>query len=166
MTILDVYRYFPPKCQKRECDHDQGRCIRYRSRQCLSGECTHASRGLMCGVNYELAPPRPQPAPVDVTTQPYGCKVMRADGNEWTFATMYQTQPEEGGPLTPIGVAQRAAASVRTGHSYYGPLKVFIWAHRGDEEHYRQPVPRNALRYDFPAQPELRPERPTLRVAD
>ena len=103
---------------------------------------------------------------VDIT-QPYGVKVQRADEvKEWTFSTQYQTAPEDGGPLTPIGVAQRAAFECRLMHGFYGPLKVSLWAHRGDLEHYRLDPPNDAMVFDFAAQPELQPERPTLRVAD
>lgn len=47
------FPYLPRECQTGTCDHDPGRCVRYRSRQCLSGECTHASRNLHCGQNYD-----------------------------------------------------------------------------------------------------------------
>lgn len=46
------YRYLPADCRKGHCDHDPGRCMRYRSRRCLSGECTHARQNLLCAVNY------------------------------------------------------------------------------------------------------------------
>ena len=167
MTFLDEYTYFPPKCQQRQCHHDAGRCFRYRSRGCVEGTCGHANRGLVCGINYELAPVAPVGRQRVDVRQPYGVKVQRADGvREWTFSTQYQTAPEDGGPLTPIGVAQRAAFECRLMHGFYGPLKVSLWAHRGDLEHYRLDPPDDAMVFDFAAQPELQPERPTLRVAD
>jgi len=46
------YPYLPAGCRKGCCDHDPDRCVRYRSRRCLSGECTHARQNLLCAVNY------------------------------------------------------------------------------------------------------------------
>lgn len=42
---MNDFPYLPPACK-------QGRCLRYRSRRCLSGECTHGSQNLLCAVNY------------------------------------------------------------------------------------------------------------------
>jgi hypothetical protein len=49
----------------------------------------------------------------------------------------------------------RAVVQTRYGHGYYGPLRVSVWKHRGDEEHYRQPVPDTAEWFEFPANPRL-----------
>ncbi|MFF4346794.1 hypothetical protein [Streptomyces sp. NPDC001530] len=49
---MNDYPYLPADCRKGRCDHETGRCTRYRSRRCLSGECTHASKNLFCAVNY------------------------------------------------------------------------------------------------------------------
>jgi hypothetical protein len=89
--------------------------------------------------------------------QPYGVKVERNDGQEWTFTTSYRTQPEveDDRPRCALDVAQRAAAETRIGHSYYGPLRVSVWAHRGEAEHYRNPVPDTAEWFEFPANPLL-----------
>ncbi|MFC8339254.1 hypothetical protein ACFUJX_19900 [Streptomyces rubiginosohelvolus] len=51
-TITTEYPYIPAECRKNQCDHDPGRCVRYRSRRCLSGECTHARNNQICAVNY------------------------------------------------------------------------------------------------------------------
>ncbi|MEV6841000.1 hypothetical protein AB0N17_42100 [Streptomyces sp. NPDC051133] len=90
------------------------------------------------------------PHAVDVD-QPYGFRVERRDGTEWTFTTGYQTQPEveDDRPRCSVDVAMRAVTATRYGHSYYGPLRVSVWAHRGDEEHYRNPVPDTAEWFEF-----------------
>lgn len=49
---MNNYPYLPPTCRKGHCDHDPDRCLHYRSRRCLSGECAHASQNLPCAVNY------------------------------------------------------------------------------------------------------------------
>jgi hypothetical protein len=46
------YPYLPAECRGGRCGHDPERCLRYRSRRCLSGECAHARQGLLCAVNY------------------------------------------------------------------------------------------------------------------
>ena len=46
------YPYLPAGCRNGRCDHAPDRCLRYRSRRCLSGECTHASKNQLCAVNY------------------------------------------------------------------------------------------------------------------
>ena len=51
--MSNEFPYLPPACRQKRCDHQPGRCTRYRSRRCLSGECTHARQNLFCGVNYE-----------------------------------------------------------------------------------------------------------------
>lgn len=45
---------------------------------------------------------------------------------------------------SPEYVAQFQAAQTRIGHSYYGPLMVSVWQHRGDDEHYRAEPPEDA----------------------
>lgn len=47
------YPVLPRGCQNGTCGHDPGKCIRYRSARCLSGECTHAASNLMCGTTAE-----------------------------------------------------------------------------------------------------------------
>lgn len=49
---MNEYPYLPAECRNNRCDHDPNRCVRYRSRRCLSGECTHARKDLICAVNY------------------------------------------------------------------------------------------------------------------
>jgi hypothetical protein len=52
----DEYPYLPAECRKGQCDHVPGRCLRFRSRRCDSGQCTHARQNLLCAVNYPTAP--------------------------------------------------------------------------------------------------------------
>lgn len=52
---MNDYPYLPAECRNGNCDHQPDRCMRYRSRRCLSGECTHASKNLLCAVNYPTA---------------------------------------------------------------------------------------------------------------
>ncbi|GGS41612.1 hypothetical protein LT966_21775 [Streptomyces griseobrunneus] len=49
---MNEYPYLPAECRNNRCDHEPNRCVRYRSRRCLSGECTHARQDLICAVNY------------------------------------------------------------------------------------------------------------------
>ncbi|CAM5394507.1 hypothetical protein STENM36S_06382 [Streptomyces tendae] len=49
---MNEYPYLPPACKQDRCNHEAGQCLRYRSRRCLSGECTHAGQNLLCAVNY------------------------------------------------------------------------------------------------------------------
>ncbi|WP_371099907.1 hypothetical protein [Streptomyces sp. PU_AKi4] len=46
------FPHLPVDCRKDRCDHEPGRCLRYRSRRCESGECRHAAQNLPCAVNY------------------------------------------------------------------------------------------------------------------
>lgn len=46
------YPYLPAECRNGRCNHEADRCLRYRSRRCLSGECTHARQNQPCAVNY------------------------------------------------------------------------------------------------------------------
>ncbi len=87
---------------------------------------------------------------------PYAVRVERADGTEWTFNVRYVNRaPMEGQPRLAVTIAQAECARVRSAHGYYGPVFVFIWAHR-DGEHYRLPIPfATAERYEFPDQTEL-----------
>lgn len=45
--------------------------------------------------------------------------------------------------------ATEHAADTRVGHSYWGPLTVYVWKHRGDDEHYRTPPPATAYRLEL-----------------
>jgi hypothetical protein len=49
---MNEYPHRPAECRQGRCDHEPDRCLRYRSRRCLSGECTHARQNLLCAVNY------------------------------------------------------------------------------------------------------------------
>jgi len=49
---MSDYPYLPTECRKGHCDHAPDRCLRYRSRRCESGQCTHARQNLLCAVNY------------------------------------------------------------------------------------------------------------------
>lgn len=57
-----AFNHLPTQCRKGSCDHEPGRCTRYRSRRCLSGECTHWTQNLHCG---EV----PAPARAEAATQ-------------------------------------------------------------------------------------------------
>jgi hypothetical protein len=59
---MTSYPYLPANCRKGNCDHAPDRCMHYRSRRCLSGECTHAGQNLVCAVNY----PTPTANPSEV----------------------------------------------------------------------------------------------------
>lgn len=164
-----LYRYLPRECQTGTCDHEPGRCTRYRSRQCLSGECTHGQQNLFCGINYDEAlaqPAAPTASPVDFA-QPHVVRVvLRRPGGagDWTAHTSYRDH-DENGRTQGVSVAQEQAARTRVEHSFYGPMTVHIWQ-RGDDEHYRNPTPAHAERYDFPAQPMLDPKRQQLGTLD
>lgn len=153
---LTTYAVLPRECQTGTCDHEPGRCIRYRSRRCLSGECTHASQNLICGATYAEPPaPAPKLAPIDLT-KPFQYRVDRADGvKEWSFSHGSQDGTTE--HVTAVGLAQFVASQTRVGHSFYGALRVYVWQRDGDGVHYRDPVPERAERFDFPAQPTLDP---------
>lgn len=101
--------------------------------------------------------PLPVPSRIDVS-KPYQYRVNRADGvKEWSFSHgSFDGTTEQ---TTAAGVAQEAAAGTRVGHSYYGPLTVYVWQRSGEDgTHYRDPVPAGAERFDFPAQPLLDPK--------
>ena len=49
---MSDYPYLPANCRNNRCNHKPDRCMHYRSRRCLSGECTHARQDLICAVNY------------------------------------------------------------------------------------------------------------------
>lgn len=51
-AIVNDYRYLPVECRNGSCDHEPNRCLRFRSRRCESGQCTHARQNLLCAVNY------------------------------------------------------------------------------------------------------------------
>lgn len=160
----------PVECRQGSCTHAaNGIPCMLVERRCASGECAHASRGEFCPTTMPdvqpehrrqlPAAPAPRPTPrvsgIDLS-QSYGVRVDRADGEEWTFSTSYCTKPDVNDPERPrtvIGLAQREAFAARIGHHYYGPLRVWVWQHRGDAEHYRNPLPENAEHYDFAARP-------------
>ena len=85
---------------------------------------------------------------VDVT-EPYCYQVERTDKKEpVTLSWGSQHQPIR--VLDTVRkVAMYEAAQSRIGHRYLGPVRVRVWAHRGDQEHYRQPVPDNAFEMAF-----------------
>lgn len=98
------------------------------------------------------------PHAIDVD-QPYGYRVERLDeAEDRALTTHYRTEPEteEDRPRCSYDVARRAVTLTRYGHGYYGPLRVFVWAHRGDAEHYRQPVPDIADVFEFGPNPRLK----------
>lgn len=95
--------------------------------------------------------------------QPYGVRVERADGAEFTFNARYVTRaPLDDQPRLAVTIAQAECARVRSAHGYYGPVIVFIWAlwpvavRGGYDDDYRLPIPyATAERYEFPDQTEL-----------
>lgn len=149
-----MYRFLPRECKAGTCDHEPGRCIRYRSHQCLSGECGHGAQDLVCGASHVEQPAPPAP-PVSVSvdvSKPYGFRVVRNDGiDSSTLTHGYSDGTTEF--VTPIGVAQHEAAQTRRKHNYSGPLRVYVWQQR-TAEHYRMPLPITADRYTFPSQPQ------------
>lgn len=58
------YPYLPAGCRTGRCDHEPDRCLRYRSRRCESGECTHARQNLLCAVNYPTDSSEATPDPM------------------------------------------------------------------------------------------------------
>lgn len=46
------FPWLPLECRTGQCEHPTGRCVRHRSRRCLSGECGCARANRACSVNY------------------------------------------------------------------------------------------------------------------
>lgn len=72
---MSKFPYLPPECRNGTCKHPKGengipRCTFYRSSRCLSGECTHASRNLMCGTTHAPTVTEEQPTRADATATP------------------------------------------------------------------------------------------------
>lgn len=64
---------------------------------------------------------------------------------EGEFMMSYGTWDTTPAPITTVEhAATYAAAQARILHSYYGPMTVRVWAHRGDAEHYREEPPASA----------------------
>lgn len=64
---------------------------------------------------------------------------------EGEFMMSYGTWGQAPGPLTTVEhAATYQAAMTRIGHTYYGPMAVRVWAHRGNDEHYRNAPPADA----------------------
>lgn len=71
----------------------------------------------------------------------------RDDGPQMlSYATW--TEPPHG-VRTMDHAAIYAAADTRVGHVYFGPMTVYVWPHRGDDEHYRTPPPADAYRLEL-----------------
>ncbi len=160
-----MFTHLPRECKEHKCDHEPGRCVRFRSRQCLSGECSHAKQNLHCGQNYLPPAPAPHvPGTVD-TSRPFGYRVVRTDTEPVDHDEADVERTLVTGYCDVIGRPRRNAAAVakdevhitRIGHNYYGPLTVYVWQVRADE-HYRLPVPADAEQFDFAAAPELEPK--------
>lgn len=91
------------------------------------------------------------------TTKPFAYRVDRLDytdqdGQPVLLSIGYWDAKAE--ELGSVGVAQDRSYDSRIGHSYYGPLRVYVWQQR-DQEHYRLPVPDNADMFEFPAHEQL-----------
>jgi hypothetical protein len=64
---------------------------------------------------------------------------------EGEFMMSYGTWDTAPGPITTVHHAAKfAALQARILHSYWGPMTVQVWAHRGDAEHYRTDPPASA----------------------
>lgn len=64
---------------------------------------------------------------------------------EGEFMMSYGTWDTNPGALTTVHhAATYAGLQARTAHQYWGPMTVWVWAHRGEEEHYRNPPPATA----------------------
>lgn len=91
---MTEYTHLPRQCQTGTCDHAPGQCIRYRSRQCITGECGCAERLLPCGVTPAAADPDTV-APGCVLA---GCGRSPADHVGWALGHLYRAR------LTPAEV--------------------------------------------------------------
>jgi hypothetical protein len=121
-------------------------------------------------LDIELRRPDPDPLPPiqDVTrssqwgaldaTKPYGFRVLRADGErDWVYSYGYRDvtgHPSDTAARSSLEVAIDQAHATRVGHSYFGPLRVYVWQRR-ENDHYRLPVPDTADHFDFPEHPKL-----------
>ena len=143
MKISEEFWLLPKACKEGTCTHPEGvTCIHYRSRGCLSGECTHGSQNLNCG---EFLPPEPAPEPEP--TQQLAVRVERRDdGSLLTFRTLTKVPAD----ASIRALADLAAQLTRTGHNCWDALVVYVWPIT-DETHYRKPVPEDAQRFEYGA---------------
>lgn len=81
---MTEFTVLPRECQTGTCDHDPGRCVRFRSRRCLSGECTHARQGLACG-----AAPAPTTSATDHAPQCGRCGSTPAEHIGWAKGHLF-----------------------------------------------------------------------------
>lgn len=78
---------------------------------------------------------------------PYAYRIDRPAPHrpEGEFMMSYGTWSTRPGPITTVHHAAKfALLQARILHSYWGPMTVRVWAHRGDAEHYRNDPPASA----------------------
>lgn len=78
---------------------------------------------------------------------PYAYRIDRPAPHrpEGEFMMSWGTWDTTPGPITTVHhAATYAALQARVGHSYWGPMTVRVWAHRGEAEHYRNDPPASA----------------------
>ena len=78
---------------------------------------------------------------------PYAYRIDRPAPHrpEGEFMMSWGTWDTTPGPITTVHhAATYAALPARVGHSYWGPMTVRVWAHRGEAEHYRNDPPASA----------------------
>lgn len=88
-------------------------------------------------------------APALDVTQPYAYLVERLDQDPPRMLS-YGTQMEPLAHVTSVhDIVTEQAARSRCLHTYEGPIRVSVWPHRGDREHYRQLPPDGSYRVDL-----------------
>lgn len=105
----------------------------------------------------EATEPMPEDTPLPI---PYAYRLDRPAPHreEGTFTLSWGTWDSPPGPLRTVGhAAIYECARTRIGHSYYGPMTVWVWAIREDE-HYSTPPPADAYRLDLGDQTETTPQ--------
>lgn len=92
------YPYLPAECRKGRCDHEPDRCLRFRSRRCESGQCTHARQNLLCAVNYPTTDSGATPNPMGCARcgiDQRGHAIQAAAGGTHTWQQPTQEQIKE-----------------------------------------------------------------------
>jgi hypothetical protein len=108
-----TYGYLAPECRDGKCSHEAGRCPRHRSRQCLSGECTHWKQGLACSISYP-EPTAPAADPVTPAEPDHGGRAyLKVD---------LDGRPLLGGSLADLALAARVGGGVLLPFTYRDPI--------------------------------------------
>lgn len=110
---MSKYTYLPPACRNGTCKHPKSengtaQCTFFRSSRCLSGECTHASRNLMCGTSAPTVT-EVQPTRADATATP----TVLNTGSRWGDADRLpgrDADHTDGPPCSRTGCGQAPAA--------------------------------------------------------